>query len=169
VYTTNADGKKDLNVAIEKPVLVDGVRITYFRSSFLRKIFYAPDMRKTLKSTMENYDLIHLHSPYVWPTWMAARMAFKSKKPYVMTTRGMLVRDLIHKKSRWVKSVWIGLIERRNLEEAALVHFTTQSEEAQVRQFGLSLKKTVVLGHGIDEAPMQRLTPELPRENIIPF
>jgi len=169
VYTTNADGKKDLNVAIKKPVLMDGVRITYFRSSFLRKIFYAPNMRKTLKSTMENYNLIHLHSPYVWPTWMAARMAFKAKKPYVMTTRGMLVRDLVHKKSRWAKSVWISLIERRNLERAALVHFTTQSEEAQVRQFGFSLKKTVVLGHGIDEAPTQGLTPESPRENIISF
>jgi hypothetical protein len=36
----------------------------------------------------------------------------------------MLVKDLIRRKSRWPKTMWIALIERRNLECAAVVHLT---------------------------------------------
>ena len=36
--------------------------------------------------------------------------------PYVISPRGMLVPELIRRKSRWVKAAWIALIERANLE-----------------------------------------------------
>ena len=38
--------------------------------------------------------------------------------PYVISPRGMLVPELIRRKSRWVKAAWIALVERANLEAA---------------------------------------------------
>ena len=41
VYTTNIDGSNDLNVPVGTSVMIDGVRVFYFKSSFPRAWFYS--------------------------------------------------------------------------------------------------------------------------------
>jgi hypothetical protein len=57
-----------------------------------------------------------------------ARAARKVGIPYVLSPRGMLVKDLIARRSRLAKSAWIHLIERANVEQAAALHLTSQLE-----------------------------------------
>ncbi len=49
------------------------------------------------------------------PLDTAARLACKIDVPYVISPRGMLVKDLVRRKSRWLKSAWIALIEYQAL------------------------------------------------------
>ena len=48
----------------------------------------------------------------------------------------MLVGDLIRRKSSLAKRAWITLFERRNIEQAAAVHLTSEIEASELRALG---------------------------------
>jgi len=96
---------------------------------------------------------VHLHSVFLWPTWAAARAARKAGVPYVLSPRGMLVRDMIARRSRLAKSAWIQTVERSNIQQAAAVHLTSQLEAAELQRFGWRLPRLAVIANGVDEPP----------------
>lgn len=150
VYTTSIDGPHDSAVPHREPVVMDGVTIRYFASPGLRRLSYAPALSRALRGAMAGFDVAHLHSVFLWPTWRAARIAQAASVPYVISPRGMLVKRLIASRSRWVKSAWITLIERANLERAAAVHATSEVERRELAQFGWKLPRTVVVPNAAD-------------------
>jgi len=150
VFTTSVDGPKDLDVVAGAPVDVDGVKVWYFKSSWLRRLYYTPALREMLRERAGGFDLIHLNSVFLWPTWAAARVAQSRGVPYVLSPRGMLVHELIARKSTMLKNAWIALIERRNLERAAAVHVTSPTEGEALRRFGFELRSVVIVPNGVD-------------------
>src|ERR1035437_5763746 len=130
VFTTNIDGSEKSDVPIGVPVFLDGVKIRYFSSTFLRRLSWAPALAHALKGEISRFDLLHLHSVFLWPTWAAARLARETHVPYLISPRGMLVKELIGRRSRFVKAAWMSLIERSNLERASAVHVTSNLEAA---------------------------------------
>ena len=55
-------------------------------------------------------SVMHLHSVFLWPTWAAAGIARTAHIPYVISPRGMLVKDLIKRsagRSKWLGSSWL--------------------------------------------------------------
>jgi hypothetical protein len=84
-------------------------------------------MGRALSAQVRSVDLVHLHSIFLWPTWAAARVARAAGVPYILAPRGMLIPELIRRKSRWAKTAWITLNERRNLAAAAAIHATSIS------------------------------------------
>jgi glycosyltransferase involved in cell wall biosynthesis len=152
VYTTSIDGASDSAVPHEQPVLLDGVKVRYFASPRLRRLAYAPALSRALRGAAAGFDVAHLHSVFLWPTWRAARIAQAAGLPYVISPRGMLVKRLIASRSRWVKSAWIALIERANLERAAAVHATSDVERSELVQFGWKLRRIVVAPNAVEEA-----------------
>jgi glycosyltransferase involved in cell wall biosynthesis len=149
VFTTNVDGAGESDVPIGIPVLKDGVNVRYFRSSILRRLYFSPGMAHALEAECDSFDLMHLHSVYLWPTAMAARMARRRNVPYLISPRGMLVKELIVRKSTWLKSAWISLIERRNLECAAGIHVTSSAEARELRRFGFALPAIYEVPNGV--------------------
>jgi glycosyltransferase involved in cell wall biosynthesis len=99
VYTTSVDGPDDLNVPLGQPVNLDGVWVHYFPVPALRRLYWAPQLATTLKSTVGGFDVVHLHSIFLWPTWAAARVAGRAGVPYITAPRGMLVREMIRKRT----------------------------------------------------------------------
>ena len=150
VYTTNADGKGVLPVPLDRPVLLDGVNVWYFATSLGRRIYRSPKMHEALALNITNFDILHLHSVFLWPTSAAARAARKAGIPYILSPRGMLVGDLIRRKSSLAKHAWIALFERRNIENAAAVHLTSEIEASELSALGLRYKRLTVLPNGID-------------------
>ena len=59
-------------------------------------------------------------------------MARRLGVPYVLTPHGMLVAELIRRKSAAVKRAWIEMFERRNIEGAAAVHVTAEIEAEEI-------------------------------------
>lgn len=156
VFTTNVDGDRDSDVPLESPVNLDGVRVHYFASlasSFAgagRRIYAAPAMRNALVKRVPAYDLLHLHSVFLWPTYAAARVAERARIPYVVSPRGMLVPELIRRKSRLAKRLWIRLVETRTFRNASGVHFTAQREWDDARQISIPLPAPFVVPNGTD-------------------
>ncbi|HYM62860.1 MAG TPA: glycosyltransferase, partial [Thermoanaerobaculia bacterium] len=84
------------------------------------------------------------------PTAAAARTARRLAVPYVITPRGMLVGELLQRKSRLVKNAWISFVERRNLAHAAAVHFTSKREWDDASALKLPLPHPLVIPNGIN-------------------
>lgn len=151
VFTTSVDGPVDSDVPLLQPVDLEGVKVTYFPSRFLRRLYWSPPMAKALASSMAGFDAVHLHAVYLWPTAAAAGAARRHGVPYVISPRGMLVPELIARKSRWIKRAWIALVERRNLEAAAAIQATSTVERDHIASFGWRLPPIEIVPHGVDD------------------
>src|SRR5204863_3607521 len=101
VFTTNVDGDGTSDVPLGIPVPMHKVQVHYFASP-LRRLYYSPAMGRALRSIGE-FDIVHTHSLFLWPTYAAARAARKADVPYVVSPRGMLVPELIARKSALAK------------------------------------------------------------------
>jgi glycosyltransferase involved in cell wall biosynthesis len=151
VFTTNVDGGGESAVPLGQPVDLEGVQVTYFPSRTLRRLYWSPAMGHALTARMASFDIAHLHSVFLWPTWAAARAARAARVPYVLAPRGMLVPELVYSKSRWAKSAWIALIERRNVTSAAAIHATSDLEAQDLARFGWPLPQVAIIPNGVEE------------------
>jgi len=153
VFTTSVDGPSDSDVPLMRPVDLEGVKVTYFPSRVLRRLYWSPPMQRALSASTASFDVVHLHAVYLWPILAGARAARAHCIPYVVSPRGMLVPELIRRKSRWVKEAWIKLIERPNLEAAAAIHATSTVEAGHLADFGWRLPRIAMIPHGVDDPP----------------
>lgn len=151
VFTTNVDGASDSDVVLGAPVDLDGVKVWYFPSIYLRRLYWSPPLRVALQQRMGGFELVHLHSVFLWPTLIAARLAKGVHVPYIVSPRGMLVKDLIRRKSRWIKHAWLYLFERYTLEHASMIHLTTHLEMRHLSGFGYHLPACQVIPNGVNE------------------
>jgi glycosyltransferase involved in cell wall biosynthesis len=149
VVTTNVDGNGISNVEVGVPVDIDGVKVWYFPSNFLRKIYYSPKMKSHILRTIHAFDFIHLHSVFLWPTNMVAKIAKRSNISYCISPRGALVKGLIRKKSFIVKWLWIAFFERSTLRGAAFIHATSDVESNNIKEFRLLSTKIIANGVNI--------------------
>jgi glycosyltransferase involved in cell wall biosynthesis len=156
VFTTNVDGDRDSDVPLDTPVDLDGVRVHYFSATaspfagLRRRLYFSPAMRQTLAERTNGYDVLHLHSVFLWPTYAAARAAQRAHVPYVVSPRGMLVPELIRRKSSFAKRSWIRIAEQRTFRHAAAIHFTAQREWDDARQIAIPLPNPFIVPNGID-------------------
>lgn len=150
VFTTDADGDESLDVVTETPIDVDGVSVSYFPCGAPRRLFRSPSMGRALRARVAEFDLVHLHSVFLWPTLAAARAAERVGTPWVLSPRGMLVPELIRQRGRARKSTWIRLFEKRTVERAAFVHATSPIEATELERTGLDPRRVEVVPNGVE-------------------
>lgn len=155
VFTTSIDGPENSPVPHDTPVMLDNVKVRYFASPLLRRLSYAPGLSRTLRRHAHGADVVHLHSVFLWPTWRAARIAQGAQIPYVLSPRGMLVKRLIASRNRLVKSAWIALIEKENVEGAAAIHATSEVERQEIEKFGWRLRRMAVVPNAVENLDPQ--------------
>jgi glycosyltransferase involved in cell wall biosynthesis len=151
VFTTNVDGPNDSAVPLGTPVALDGVNISYFPSTNFRRLYWSPPLARALNVQLRSFSVVHLHSVFLWPTWAAAQRARRARIPYVISPRGMLVKELINRRSRFAKSAWLQLIEKTNLQEAAAIHATSELEAEELGRFNWVIRRVATIANGIDE------------------
>lgn len=152
VFTTDVDTEGA--VPVDQPVSLDGVEVWYFRVGAPRRLYRSPAMGRALSERMRGIDLAHLHSVFLWPTSAAARAAERAGVPYLLAPRGMLVRDLLRRRGRWRKALWLRLVERRTLARAAGLHLTSDLEAAEIERLGVSAAPLHIVPNGVDPEPM---------------
>ncbi|MGH6616004.1 glycosyltransferase [Sphingomonas sp.] len=150
VFTTNADGPGVSDVPVATPVDMDGVAVTYFQIGSPRRLYRAPAMGAALRARAADFDVLHLHSVFLWPTLAAARAAKNAGTPFILSPRGMLVADLIQAKSSVLKNAWLTLFERRSIREAAAIHFTADREALDFDALGLETRCKVIVPNGVE-------------------
>ena len=113
----------------------------------LREFAFSPDLVRWLKGHIHNYDLLHVHAIFSFPSTWAMREARHASIPYLVRTIGQLSPwSLAQSPSR---KLWmLRLIEQRNLNGAAALHFTSGAERDEVAALGL-LPPALVLPLGV--------------------
>jgi glycosyltransferase involved in cell wall biosynthesis len=154
VFTTNVHGEGRLEVPTGVEQAVDGVGVTYFPVTFPHRLHRAPAMAEVLAERVSSFEVLHLHSLFLWPTFAAARAAERARVPYLVAPRGMLVEDLIHRRGRLRKRLWLAAVERRTLERAAAIHVTGALEAEEGKRFGWRLPRIVEVPNGLDAAEL---------------
>ncbi len=138
VYTTAANGLEDFSQVSDRPVLVDGIPVTYFpRWWFGRRqkpfsLFFSPALAKALRQLKPGeFDLILLHANWADPGRLAAAAARRTGTPYICYTHGTFEPWAINYK-RWKKTIYFRLIEGRILQHAAGIVVCNLSEAAEL-------------------------------------
>jgi glycosyltransferase involved in cell wall biosynthesis len=162
VATTSVDGPQDSPVPHGVAMPLDGVNVYYFRSRFLRRLYWAPSLQKFLRLKLKEFDFVHLHSVFLWPTNIAARECVHAGVPYALAPRGMLVSELIQARSGLIKRVWLALVERFTLRHAAFFHATSEREVTDAQALGVEVRSPVVVPNGIELTPALTPTAEPP-------
>ena len=153
VFTTDVHGADTLDVPRASAVTVDGVEVYYFPVRFPRRLYRSPAMGAALAAEVAGFDVVHLHSVFLWPTAAAARAAEDAGVPYLVAPRGMLVGELLRRRGRSRKALWLRLVERHTLARAAGLHVTSQLEADEAACLGLRLPPAFVVPNGVDAAP----------------
>lgn len=152
LYTTNADVRGVLGVPTHRPVLVEGVTIRYFPIGRFRRWGFSAPLGKALRAEIPSFDVVHIHSLYLFHTFVAAYYCRRYDIPYLMRPHGTL-DPFLRRKSRLKKAVYNFLIEKRNLDNAAAVHYTSQ-DEMDLAHGALKIRApgvVVPLGLDVDE------------------
>jgi glycosyltransferase involved in cell wall biosynthesis len=165
VFTTDVDGDGYSDVPLDKEVDLDGVKVRYFHSDFLRRLYYSKTMAAALSQQIAQSDVSHHHSIFLWPTWMAARCAAQQKVPYLISPRGMLDPVLLKMKSVFAKRLWIEFCERTNFEKASSIHATSHFEYEQIQRFGIEEERICLVPNGI-EADFFAKTDEIKAQRV---
>jgi glycosyltransferase involved in cell wall biosynthesis len=151
VFTTNIDGPDTLQVPLERETDLDGVHVWYFPVEFPRSWSRALRLGAALTRRVKEFDLVHVHGLYQYPTWASSRACRLGDVPYVLAPRGMLDPHAIRVKSTVKKRLYLALVEQRNLEHAAALHFTSAEERMLAAATGIRTPGFVV-PNGLDLA-----------------
>jgi glycosyltransferase involved in cell wall biosynthesis len=148
IFTTDLAGpassaQPDRVEATDLPRGAEKVDIRMFPARRPLRFAYAPGLYEALRREAHRYDLMHVHGLYLYPTLAAFRAARKQALPYVVSPHGALDPALRHR-SRRLKAINDLLWQRRMLDEAAILLYTTSEEAALAGDLGFRAPAAIV-------------------------
>jgi len=143
----------------------------------LNHVPYSRGLIAAVRGARGRFDFYHASS--LWNPLITHTLALfrRYRLPYAITCHGML-DPIVFARHRVPKWFWGQLWERRNVEEADLIHFTSEQERLKARTRGWRLRRTLVMPIPIDTAgglilpPRTRLErdyPQLAGKQVITF
>jgi glycosyltransferase involved in cell wall biosynthesis len=131
----------------------------------LREFAFSPGLNGWLARHLKDYDLLHIHALFSYPSTSAMAQARWAGVPYILRSIGQLSPWSLAQ-SRGRKRLLLRLIERRNLQRAAALHFTTGAERDEAAALGLAPPSLVlplgVRGPDPKSPPMEAPNPSRP-------
>ncbi|OGW91135.1 MAG: hypothetical protein A3D28_04465, partial [Omnitrophica bacterium RIFCSPHIGHO2_02_FULL_63_14] len=121
--SSTGDAEKDARLAASWP----GVEILWTRP-LVRRYYWNPLLPLTLKRRLAGFNLLHVHGVFNGLVSAACRAGRSARIPYVLEPFGTLSPYCL-KKSAWLKQIALAAGERRSIEGAASVCFTSEAEQ----------------------------------------
>lgn len=137
---------------------------------------HARGLRHLLIQSVAWADLVHIHGLWLYPHFLASRIAQKARKPYLVSPHGMLDPWALNQR-RLRKRVYNAIIERNTLCKAALIHAVSDMEVAAVSRLGLGVPVLLVpngidhreFAQAFDQASVATRFPQLAGKTVILF
>jgi len=162
VYTTNSNLDDVLDVPTNRPTVIRGVEVHYFtfEEPIRRRLqsiglagnssryLYSPAMKRALRESIAGFDLVHTHLPFVYPTWLAGRLARSWNVPLFYHQRGVFDRSRLNYRSV-KKRIYLELMEKPVLRSANTLFALTSQEVESYRMLGATAPH-VIVPNGID-------------------
>ncbi|WP_341833843.1 glycosyltransferase [Chitinophaga pollutisoli] len=127
VYTTTANGPGELDMPLDQPVMMDGVRVQFFRRITKDHTHVSPALWKAAWKTVREFDAVHIHS---WWNFLIMGVSLictmKGVKP-VLSPRGMLCDYIFTNKNQLKKKLLHHAVGKHLLSRTYL-HVTSDVE-----------------------------------------
>jgi glycosyltransferase involved in cell wall biosynthesis len=114
----------------------------------LREFAFSPGLARWLGHHLQEFDVLHVHALFSYPSTAGMAVARRQGVPYVLRSIGQLNHWSLRQsamRKRWL----LRLVERRNLQGAAALHFTSEAERREAADLGLRTP-SFVLPLGVD-------------------
>ncbi len=136
IATTNDNGFDLLDVPLYQRTEYDGAPVWFLPrfSPPLKEFIFSTALTRWLWQHISDYDIIHTHYLFSYPSTCAGLIARCQEIPYVVSTIGQLTPWALAQ-SRLKKQIYTSLIERHNLNRAAAIHCTSNNEAKDVVNF----------------------------------
>jgi glycosyltransferase involved in cell wall biosynthesis len=135
----------------------DELDINLFPARWPYRLAFSPALRRALATRLATYDVVHIHSLFLFPQYAAYREATRQCIPYVVSPCGAL-DPYLRSRNRRIKAVNDTLWQRRMLDSASAIHYKTDDEARLASD--LSLKsRSVVVPNGIRVSDFENLPP----------
>ncbi len=116
-----------------------------------------PRIATELERLIPGADVVHIHALWEEVQHQAARICRRLGVPYVITPHGMLDPWSLAQ-GGWKKRLYLALRMRRNLNGAAAIHYTSETEAKLVAALHLK-PRPIVEPNGVDLAEFEDLPP----------
>ena len=149
VYTTDAlDISTNARIK-EKHQEIDGVDVFYFRNlAKFHGLFVSPGIIHTLRKTIGNFDVVHLHEYRTFQN-LAFQLLNNKRVPYVLSCHG----EFTYNQESWDNFLLRRLFEyafgKKLVDRASRLLALTQFEAAQYFDAGIDQNKIVVVPNGV--------------------
>ena len=111
----------------ELPANADCLDLHLFPVRQPHRLAYSPEMAERIDEVLNRYDLVHIHSLWLFPQFAAQRAARRARVPYVVSPHGAL-DPYLRRHGRLRKALADAAWQRRMLRAASLLHITTEEE-----------------------------------------
>ena len=168
VFATDAGLSTDYQVPRDKPLLVNGVEVWYFRRhvpfwAHLPGIQHVtssggymptPALIPAMRNLIASLDVVHTHAPYLRAANIAARMAIAAGKPLFYSPCGSYHPEMLRK--GWLKKkMYISLVEKAVMQRAAGLVGLTQREIESIQALRVS-SPCHLIPNGVDVEQFRR-------------
>ena len=117
-------------------------------------------LARWLARNIGHFDVLHAHALFSFAPVIAAHLARRAGVPYVLRPLGVLNAYGMQERRPWLKKLSLALVERRLIESAGAVHFTSMAEQSEAEALGLRCK-SVVIPLGVELPPARKLARKL--------
>jgi len=124
--------------------LPDGTELFLFKHHGSHTHMVSLPLLKWLHRHISDYQLLHIHALFHPMSSAAAILARSKEIPYILRPLGTLSHYTFTHRRRGLKYLYFRAIERRNVESAAAIHFTTLGEQAKASRLGVRMRPAVV-------------------------
>jgi len=138
IATTNDNGPSLLDVELNKKLDYKNVPVRFFNRyspsiNAIREFAYSGDFKHWLKDNITDYDLVHVHAVFSYCCSYTMALARKTNTPYIVRPIGQLQTWSLEQ-AAIKKSLYLKIIERKNIESASAVQFTANCEKLEAQE-----------------------------------
>ena len=153
VLTTDDAGQgNSLKVVLGKEVIIGGVKVYYFRANFLvkrRRALYSTQMVNYVRSNLDRFDLVHLHSMRNLSVLLSAFYCNRRQKKYIVTPHaGLMDWWMTQMGSRLLKELTHKLVDKFVIRNSTSIHFLSEEERLQSQKYSFG-KDSFIVSNGI--------------------
>jgi glycosyltransferase involved in cell wall biosynthesis len=114
-----------------------------FPVRFPRRMAFSPALARALRRELSAVDVLHIHNLWQHPQYAAYRAALRHNVPYVVSPHGAF-DPYLRQRSRIPKRVSTAVWQREMLDNAALIHVTTDAERDAIADISPHVPRVVV-------------------------
>jgi len=103
-------------------------KVELFKRSCYKEVWCYASKLKLYLNTLESNSIFHIHGIWMYPQYIASKIAYQNKNPYIITSHGML-EPWLWEQGTLKKKLYFNLMIKKYFTHANVLHAITPNEK----------------------------------------